>query len=498
MSKFRVVLKHLAFAVLHVVVFAVLAGGWLYIDLAQSQADLRLWHTVELEGEYRGRHDSRVTDYASYVALEDELFDELRREVYEGGDPTVTLPWSRYKSGGLHDPSTTDHAWNRSMELVVERPVGGALLLHGSTDSPYSMRALAERLHAQGWHVVVPRYPGHGTAPAGLNQFRWRDLVEVAALAQTHLRERVGPDAPLIAVGYSTGGTLAIELALAHLEGETDVSFDRIVTLSPALGLTPVAALAKTQLRFSVLLGIPKLAWTGIEPEYDPYKYNSFSVNAGDQVYRLTERVNERVARLQDSAGIVHGLPPILSFASTVDATVNVRDTLRFYNGLAPGEGHELVLFDVHRTQASESFLRPTSAVLLNSLPQREARGFDLSIVGNDPEFPGRVSVWDDVSQRAGAKRVALDLVWPRGVYSLSHVCLPFPLDDPIYGLTPGGDPSQQSLGNLNMRGERGVFVVSSGNLARLRSNPFFDYVSERMLKAVGQLVSEELPTGED
>jgi alpha-beta hydrolase superfamily lysophospholipase len=49
------------------------------------------------------------------------------------------------------------------------------LLLHGLTDSPYSMRALAELFAARGWYVVGLRLPGHGTAPAALTRVTWQD-----------------------------------------------------------------------------------------------------------------------------------------------------------------------------------------------------------------------------------------------------------------------------------------------------------------------------------
>ena len=63
--------------------------------------------------------------------------------------------------------------WNRTFELA---PSGGdatcgVLLLHGMSDSPYSLRAIAERIHREGGHVLGLRLPGHGTAPSGLLEF---------------------------------------------------------------------------------------------------------------------------------------------------------------------------------------------------------------------------------------------------------------------------------------------------------------------------------------
>ena len=41
------------------------------------------------------------------------------------------------------------------------------LMLHGMSDSPYSLRHLAEVYRARGFVVLIPRMPGHGTAPSG-------------------------------------------------------------------------------------------------------------------------------------------------------------------------------------------------------------------------------------------------------------------------------------------------------------------------------------------
>src|SRR3546814_16763025 len=59
--------------------------------------------------------------------------------------------------------------WNRSSVLVPEgAPVGAAVLLHGLTDSPYSLRHIARRYRAHGYVSVAIRLAGHGTVPAGL------------------------------------------------------------------------------------------------------------------------------------------------------------------------------------------------------------------------------------------------------------------------------------------------------------------------------------------
>jgi hypothetical protein len=74
-------------------------------------------------------------------------------------------------------------------------------------------------------------------------------------------------------------------------------------------------------------------------------------------------------------------------------------------------------------------------------------------------------------------------LRWPPGVFSLSHVAVPFPLSDPLYGLDP--DLSQDfgiRLGILAPRGEHNVLVIGIGDLMRLSSNPFFPYLEQRLV----------------
>jgi hypothetical protein len=71
---------------------------------------------------------------------------------------------------------------------------------------------------------------------------------------------------------------------------------------------------------------------------------------------------------------------------------------------------------------------------------------------------------------------------WPPTVLSLSHVALPFPPDDPLYGQRPPDDAQTIFLGQLAIQGERGMFAVSSDWLLRLRHNPFYAFLESRAL----------------
>ncbi|MGH9129466.1 MAG: alpha/beta hydrolase [Acidimicrobiales bacterium] len=92
---------------------------------------------------------------------------------------------------------------------------GGALVLHGFTGSPQSMRSLAQALAGVGLAVELPRLPGHGTSLDDMVPTRWEHWAEVAEEAYTGLAARCRG---VIVVGLSMGGTLACWLAARHPE----------------------------------------------------------------------------------------------------------------------------------------------------------------------------------------------------------------------------------------------------------------------------------------
>jgi len=82
----------------------------------------------------------------------------------------------------------------------------GALVLHGFTGNPSSMRGVAEALAAAGFAVELPRLPGHGTS---LEDMLTTDFTDWAAAAEEAYLDLAGRTASLVVVGLSMGGTLA-------------------------------------------------------------------------------------------------------------------------------------------------------------------------------------------------------------------------------------------------------------------------------------------------
>lgn len=86
----------------------------------------------------------------------------------------------------------------------------GALLCHGFTGTPQSLRPWGEHLAAGGLTVRLPRLPGHGTSWREMNLTTWEDWY--AELARS-LDELLGRCQTVFVMGLSMGGTLAIRLA---------------------------------------------------------------------------------------------------------------------------------------------------------------------------------------------------------------------------------------------------------------------------------------------
>ena len=172
----------------------------------------------------------------------------------------------------MMDPTSMKTNWNRTFELTQTSPRAGVLLLHGMSDSPYSLRHLGKTFHEAGASVIGLRIPGHGTAPSGLVKTTWKDMAAAVRLAAKHLKESIG-DHPLYLVGYSNGGALSVIYATESVNDPSLPRPDGLLLLSPEIGVSKAAALAVWQGRIGHWLGLEKLAWNSISMEYDPFKH---------------------------------------------------------------------------------------------------------------------------------------------------------------------------------------------------------------------------------
>lgn len=91
----------------------------------------------------------------------------------------------------------------------------GALVVHGFTGNPQSMRGLARAFADAGFTVELPLLPGHGTSLGHMLTTSWDDWSAAADAAYADLAARCES---VVVAGLSMGGTLTLWLAERHPE----------------------------------------------------------------------------------------------------------------------------------------------------------------------------------------------------------------------------------------------------------------------------------------
>jgi alpha-beta hydrolase superfamily lysophospholipase len=438
---------------------------------------LRPWHTI-VPAELTAQAIAN-SSWATYVAAESRMFDSLHRDLQRALEPKDRSPIDRYNDGSLASPQAYGRDWNRSYVLEPVTPARGVVvLLHGLSDSPYSMRSLALLYQRNGFIALVPRMPGHGTVPAGLTREGHAEWEAAVTMAMAEAHRRAGARLPIHLVGYSNGGALALVHVLREIDEHGSTSVQRIVLVSPMIEVNGFA-------RYAGLAGVPayfgryaKSAWLDLLPEYNPFKYNSFPVRAARESWLVTQDLQEAMDAVAER-NLLTKLPPILAFQSVVDDTVTAPAVMTRLFDRLPANGSELVLFDVHRGRVIDPILRSSATEWTRDV-FKVARPYTLTLIGAASEIDAAAVAR---SRSAGATDISthsLGEAYPNDVYSLSHVALPFPADDPLYGNRPSGLPVLQ-LGAVAVRGERNTLAVSQDSLNRLTWNPFYDDMAARI-----------------
>ncbi len=446
---------------------------------------LQPWHTIvpdELDAQAIANGDWRA-----YVTAEGKMFEALHQRLQHDMKPQDRTPLNRYVEGSLTAPATFGRDWNRSYTMSPQGQAQGVVvLLHGLTDSPYSMRSLAELYRAHGFIALVPRMPGHGTVPGGLTHEGRKEWNAAVTMAMAEAHRLAGGKRPVHLVGYSNGAALALLHVMRRIEQGNDAGVERIVLLSPMIEVNRFA-------RYAGLAGVPavfgryaKSAWLDLIPEYNAFKYNSFPVRAARESYLVTADVHDALETLERQQRI-NRMPPILAFESVVDDTVSARGVMTQLFDRLTANGSELVLFDVNRNRVIGPMFR-AGATDWPAAALKQRRSYTLTLIGATSP--------DDAAAQARTRAVGSESVvvegigvdYPDDVYSLSHIALPFAIDDPLYGRTPSQRGVVQ-LGAIAVRGERNALTVTQDSLARLSYNPFHGYMLARIAPFIAPFI---------
>ena len=175
----------------------------------------------------------------------------------------------------------------------------GCLLLHGLGGGPYELGRLPQALREAGCIVSAPVLPGHEGQGSRMPDSKWQDWLATAHLAYQELVTAVGR--PALVLGFSTGGTLGLRLALeARLAG--------LILLAPFLairhsGLVPFRALTTVRTLARLLSHLPRRSppvrdlemrrWASAQD-----RYKTFNLRATASALELIESVKPRVAEI--------------------------------------------------------------------------------------------------------------------------------------------------------------------------------------------------------
>ena len=187
----------------------------------------------------------------------------------------------------------------------------GALVLHGFTGSPASMRPLAEALAAAGFAVELPRLPGHGTAVEDMVPTRLDDWLGEAERALDALRARV-PDGRIVVAGLSMGG------ALTCLLGERHDDLAGLVVINAPMNVPAEMRTGVEQLLEGGMEVMDSIGGDIADPEADEVSYDQTPL-------RPLLSLLEREAEVRDDLGRI--TCPVLLITSRQDHVVNPGDS---------------------------------------------------------------------------------------------------------------------------------------------------------------------------
>ena len=169
-----------------------------------------------------------------------------------------------------------------------------------------------------------------------------------------------------------------------------------------------------------------------------------------------------------------------MTFQSIADSTIIAGDVIDKLYVKLPANGSSLICFDVNSVNALDGFYRTDWDQKIRTLESDRTYPFELTVITNASRDSHAVVARTRPPLSAEVETVSLKLGWPDRVYSLAHVAIPFPPDDPVYGYAAVSGPG--NLGDLAPRGEKNILNIAAADLLRLRANPFHAYMVERIL----------------
>jgi len=202
-------------------------------------------------------------------------------------------------------------------EVVSSRTVASAaretaalpscLALHGLGGGPYEIGPLIDALKADGLRVEAPILPGHEPKGPVMPASTWRDWAAASEAAFDALAAAGGP---VVVIGFSTGGTLALRLA-------TRRPVARMVLLAPFLairysGLIPFRPASYLRHVAKLIPDLPRRPPAVRDPAMRRWatghnRFRTFNLQATISALELIDEVKSLVCEITTPTLIIQG-----------------------------------------------------------------------------------------------------------------------------------------------------------------------------------------------
>jgi carboxylesterase len=203
---------------------------------------------------------------------------------------------------------------NDEVRSQSEKPAWGGIMgttaclaLHGLGGGPYEMGPLIDALEADGFRVDAPILPGHEPKGPVMPASNWRDWATASEAAFDAL---AAAGAPVVVVGFSTGGTLALRLAtrrpvarMVLLAPFLAIRYSWLIPLRPATYLRQFAKLIPNLPRRSPAVRDPVMRrWSS---GHDGFR--TFNIQATISALELIDEVKTLVCEITTPTLIIQG-----------------------------------------------------------------------------------------------------------------------------------------------------------------------------------------------
>lgn len=232
---------------------------------------------------------------------------------------------------------------------------GIAVLVHGLSDSAFSMRDVARALADSCYIARTALLPGHGSKPGDLLNVRLSDWVD----SVQHLLEQAADEHEhVIAVGFSLGALLTMSEAI-----KPDSSVDAVISISPAFYLTtsPYAELTRWLYPFK--------RWLDTEKPDDAYRYEAVPTVAVAQTIKAKSRFHRQL-KVAGSVEI-----PWLLIQSANDLVVKVSENQALFDKRVRHPNSQSIIFLGKDGESNKSKLDDKPIVANQKLI--ELKGYD-------------------------------------------------------------------------------------------------------------------------